>query len=112
MLYLLEFLLPRFLDQTYDHKLITFFHELHHASPGFEGGLRREPGRSPLHPSGKRAYDVRMADLARRYLASGPDPAAHAWLRLSFGQLLARHGGVEAACVPRPRLIPLEDGNG
>src|SRR5262249_54856359 len=41
MLYLITFCLPRFLDQDFDDKFITLFHELYHISPGFEGDLRR-----------------------------------------------------------------------
>src|SRR5206468_1851711 len=45
MLYLVTFCLPRFLDQTFDDKFITLFHELFHISPAFDGDLRRHGGR-------------------------------------------------------------------
>src|SRR5579872_6426246 len=44
MLYLLTFCLPRFLDQPFEEKLITVFHELYHISPVFNGDLRRHSG--------------------------------------------------------------------
>jgi predicted metallopeptidase len=107
MLYLVTFCLPRFLDQTFDEKFITLFHELYHISPHFEGDLRHHDGRNHLHADSKQAYDRHMAQLAREYLASKPDPALHGFLRLNFAQLMHRHKRVEAIVVPRPRLIPV-----
>jgi hypothetical protein len=107
MLYLVAFCLPRFLDQDFDDKFVTLFHELYHISPAFDGDLRRHGGRYALHSHSKRAYDEHMAHLARAYLASRPDPALHAFLRLNFAQLQHRHGSVTAVVVPRPKLIPV-----
>ncbi|MFO0877107.1 MAG: hypothetical protein U0840_07005 [Gemmataceae bacterium] len=109
MLYLVTFCLPRFLDQSFDDKFITLFHELYHISPAFEGDLRRLEGRCSYHSHSKRAYDAHMAVLARSYLASGADPSLHAFLRLDFAQLRHRHGEVIGAVVPRPRLLPILD---
>lgn len=105
MLYLMAFCLPRFLNQDFDDKLITVFHELYHISPAFDGDLRRHAGRCSLHTSSKHRYDELMADLARAYLATGPDPALHAFLRLNFAQLQERHGSVVGVSVPRPRVV-------
>jgi hypothetical protein len=109
MLYLVTFCLPRFLDQDFDDKFITLFHELYHISPHFEGDLRRHDGRYALHSHSKRDYDTHMAHLARAYLASGPDRTLHDFLRLTFAQLQHRHGSVVGVVVPRPRLIPVRD---
>ncbi len=107
MLYLVTFCLPRFLDQGFDEKFITLFHELYHISPGFEGDLRRLGGRCDIHSGSKRAYDAYMAGLARAYLASGADKSLHAFLRLDYAQLAHRHGSVVGIVVPRPRLLPV-----
>jgi hypothetical protein len=107
MLYLVTFCLPRFLDQGFDDKFITLFHELYHISPRFEGDLRRLGGRCAIHSGSKRAYDAQMAALARAYLAGGADKSLHAFLRLDFAQLAHRHGSVVGVVVPRPRLLPL-----
>lgn len=107
MLYVIGFCLPRFLDQSFEDKLITLFHELYHISPRFNGDLRRLGGRYAIHSCSKRGYDDHMAQLVRAYLADGADPALHGFLRLNFAQLQARHGQVEAIMVPRPKLIPL-----
>lgn len=107
MLYVMTFCLPRFLDQDFDNKLITLFHELYHIGPAFDGDLRRHQGRYAIHSHSKRGYDAYMADLARCYLADGADPELHAFLRLNFAQLQRRHGEVVGVVVPRPKLIPL-----
>jgi hypothetical protein len=107
MLYLVTFCLPRFLDQDFDDKFVTLFHELYHISPEFDGDLRRHHGRYDLHSHSKKDYDKHMAGLARDYLATKPDPALYAFLRLNFAQLQHRHGSVAAIVVPRPKLIPL-----
>jgi predicted metallopeptidase len=109
MLYLVTFCLPRFLDQDFDDKFITLFHELYHISPEFEGDLRRHEGRCAYHSHSKRDYDAHMAELARAYLQSGPDRSLYSFLRLNFAQLRHRHGSVVAVVVPRPRLLPLPE---
>jgi hypothetical protein len=107
MMYLMTFCLPRFLEQPFDDKFITIFHELYHIGPAFDGDLRRHEGRYTVHSHSQRCYDAQMAHLAREYLASQPDPALHAFLRLDFSQLARRHGSVVGVVVPRPKLIPL-----
>jgi hypothetical protein len=107
MLYVMTFCLPRFLDQDFDDKFITLFHELYHIGPAFDGDLRRHGGRCAIHSRSKRAYDEHMSHLARGYLSSRPDPSLHAFLRLNFTQLQHRHGQVTAVMVPRPKLIPV-----
>ncbi|MFN4258562.1 MAG: putative metallopeptidase [Gemmataceae bacterium] len=107
MLYLITFCLPRFLDQDFDDKFITLFHELYHISPEFNGDLRRHEGRYSVHSHSQKAYDAYMAQLARAYLSNGCDKALHNFLRLDFAQLQRRHGSVMGAIVPRPKLIPV-----
>jgi predicted metallopeptidase len=107
MLYLVTFCLPRFLDQDFDDKFITLFHELYHISPRFDGDLRRHAGRCSLHTQSKRLYDNHMAHLARMYLSNGAERSLHDFLRLNFAQLRHRHGSVVSVVVPRPRLLPI-----
>ena len=106
-LYLLTFCLPRYLDQDFDQKLVTLFHELYHIGPAFDGDLRRHKGRCAFHTHSKRKYDEHMVEYAREYLAGKPDVNLHGFLRLNFAQLEARHGGVTGIVVPRPKMIPL-----
>jgi hypothetical protein len=107
VLYLMTFCLPRFLDQTFDEKMITVFHELHHISPAFDGDLRRHEGRYCFHTNSQRRLDKEMAGLVREYLATNPDPALFAFLRLSFDQLRARCGPICGVAAPVPKLVPL-----
>ena len=106
-LYLVTFCLPRFLDQNFDDKFITLFHELFHISPAFNGDLRRLGGRYDIHSRSQRAYDQYMAKLAREYLAGKPDADLHAFLRLDFAQLVHRHGSVRGIVVPRPKVLTI-----
>ena len=106
-LYVMTFSLPRFLDQQFDEKFITLFHELYHIGPEFNGDLRRHQGRCQLHTHSQRQYDRHMAGLRANTLAGNPDPNLHGFLRLSFNQLQERHGSVAAVVVPRPKMIPI-----
>jgi Putative phage metallopeptidase len=106
-LYLMTFCLPRYLDQDFDQKMVTLFHELYHISPVFDGDLRRHDGRCQYHTPRQRDYDHGMAQHARAYLAGNHDVSLHRFLRLNFGQLQERHGAVTGIVVPRPKIIPL-----
>jgi hypothetical protein len=106
-LYLMTFCLPRYLDQSFEDKLITVFHELHHIHPEFNGDLRRHAGRCRWHTASKHDYDREMAELARIYLSLQPDPNLMGFLRLTFAELVERHSAVVGIVVPRPKLIPI-----
>jgi hypothetical protein len=107
MLYLLTFCLPRFLDQSFEEKLITVFHELYHISPDFDGDLRRHPGRNTVHSNSKSDYDSAMAAMAKDYLADHPAPEVFEFLRYNYRDLWERHQGIVGAIVPRPKLLPV-----
>lgn len=107
MLYLLTFCLPRFLDQSFEEKLITIFHELYHVSPAFDGDLRRHPGRYAIHSHSKDQYDSRVAELVKGYVKEHPDPAVFGFLRSGYRELWDRHGGIMGVVVPRPKLLPV-----
>jgi predicted metallopeptidase len=108
VLYVMTFCLPRFLNQPFEDKLVTLFHELFHIGPRFDGDLRRHGGRYCVHTHSQRLYDLHAAKLARAYLATNPDPELHAFLRLSFPQLRRRHGEVVGVVVPRPKMVPVQ----
>ncbi|MBA4187605.1 MAG: hypothetical protein C0467_06255 [Planctomycetaceae bacterium] len=107
MLYLLTFCLPRFLDQTFEEKLITVFHELYHVNPSFDGDLRRHPGRYTVHSHSKDRYDRDMAELVKGYLADHPCPEVYEFLQASYRELWDQHGGIVGVVVPRPKLLPV-----
>jgi hypothetical protein len=106
-LYLMTFCLPRFLDQSFDQKMVTLFHELNHIGPAFDGDLRRHNGRYHFHSPRQCKFDEEAARCARAYLEGRPDPTLHAFLRLSFAELQQRHGAIVGVVVPRPKIIPL-----
>jgi len=107
MLYILTFCLPRFLDQPFEEKLITVFHELFHVSPEFDGDLRRHPGRYAVHSHSKDRYDSHMGELVKEYLADHPAPETFAFLRAGYREMWDRHGGIVGVVVPRPKLLPV-----
>jgi hypothetical protein len=107
ILYIMTFCLPRFLNQGFDQKFITLFHELFHIGPNFDGDLRRHHGRYQVHTHSKKHYDEQMARFAREYLNGPIDPDLHAFLRLNFAQLREKHGEVVGFVAPRPKLLPM-----
>lgn len=109
MLYLVTFCMPRYLDQPFEEKLITLFHELHHISPAFDGDLRRQQGRFSLHSHRKKEYDSRMVSLARDYLRRSPNSSLYRFLRLDCSQLQHQLGPVIAWRVPYPHLVPIQE---
>ena len=106
-LYLVTFSLPRFLDQSFEDKLVTVFHELFHISPACDGDLRRLPGRYEVHSHSKDAYDAHMLTLVRAYLTDHPRPAVYEPFRFRTADVLNRHGRIVGVVVPRPKLVPL-----
>lgn len=109
MLYILTFYLPRFLDQTFEEKMITVFHELYHISPRFDGDIRRMDGRYHVHTGSQKEYDRHMEIFAQRYLQQRPPVELYGFLRLRFAALQRAYGGVVGVQVPIPKLIPLPD---
>jgi hypothetical protein len=107
MLYLLTFCLPRFLDQPYEEKLITVFHELYHISPAFDGDLRRHSGRYAVHSHSKAGYDSHMSELVKEYLADHPEPGIFSFLNRGSRELWDRNGGITGSVIPRPKLLPV-----
>jgi predicted metallopeptidase len=108
LLYIITFVMPRFLNQTFEQKLVTIFHELWHIAPAFNGDLRRHQGRCTIHTSSKKRYDARMKELSEAYLAKTDFGEGLAFLRESCEQLHARHGGVRGYWLPMPKLALAE----
>jgi hypothetical protein len=108
MLYLLSFYLPRFLNQTFRHKLTTVVHELWHVSPRFDGDLRRFGGRCYAHTGSQKRYDAHVERLADRWLSREPPAAVYDFLRYDFQELVQRHGRIYGTKIRTPKLIPLD----
>ena len=110
MLYLVTFCLPRFLDQTYDEKLLTIFHELHHIGTDFNGDIRRYPGRYQVHSRSKEAYDAELTGWIAAYAASHPQPDVLNVLHYRTTDLKANYGRIVGVKVPRPKMVPIGAG--
>jgi hypothetical protein len=108
MLYILEFYLPRFLDQPLGEKLTTVVHELWHISPEFNGDVRRHKGRCYVHGASQKQYDDRVRRLVRRWLAAAPDLPSFPFLHHDFHGLVRRFGRIHGLRIPAPKLIPLD----
>ncbi len=102
VLYIIYFMLPRFLHMTLREKLETVVHELYHISPDFNGDLRRFKGRSVLHGSSK-AYDAKVRELTDRFLDSPHDPEVYAFLQNR--QFLPEKLRAKHIPEPRPKLL-------
>lgn len=109
MLYILTFYLPRFLNLSFEEKLITVFHELYHISPAFDGDIRRFSGSCYVHTGSQKAYDRQMSMFAREYLSMNPPVQLMNFLRYSFSELQATHGTVMGIRIAIPRLIRIDE---
>lgn len=108
MLYILTFYLPRFLNLSFDEKLVTVFHELYHISPAFDGDIRRFAGACYMHTGSQADYDRQMAVHAKEYLKQLPQERYPEYLRYDFAGLRRRFGEVVGLRLAVPRLIALD----
>lgn len=106
-LYILTFLLPRFLNLSFEEKLITVFHELYHINPGFNGDIRRFSGSCYMHTGSQKSYDRQMDVFAQQYLRMGAPQELYRFLTLSFSELQVTFGEVVGLRIAIPRLIPM-----
>lgn len=108
MMYILRLYLPRFMQESFQEKLVTIFHELWHISPDFNGDLRRHEGRCYLHTHSQQQYDVSMAQLVAKWLQLSPSPSLYAFLQYDFNELQQRFGRIYGVKIAHPKLIPLK----
>ena len=104
MLYVIYFLVPRFLELSFREKLITIFHELYHVSPACDGDIRRFPGRNYAHGSSTKNYNLLMGKLVDSYLELLPDRSALAFLEGDLPALRSRHKAIVARRLQAPRI--------
>ena len=107
-LYILTFFLPRFLNLSFEEKLITVFHELYHISPQFDGDIRRFSGACYMHTGSQKGYDRQMAVFANEYLQMQAPEELVRFLRFNFADLQAHCGQVIGLRITIPRLIPMD----
>ena len=104
MLYVIYFLIPRFLELSFREKMITIFHELYHISPACDGDIRRFPGRNYAHGSSTKSYNLLMGQLVDRYLETIPDHFALNFLEGNLAALRSRHSAIVARRLQAPRI--------
>jgi predicted metallopeptidase len=104
VLYVIYFLVPRFLELPFREKLITIFHELYHISPACDGDIRRFPGRNYAHGSSTRSYNLLMGQLVDTYLERLEDRSPLAFLQGNLTELRSRHRAIVARRLQAPRI--------
>lgn len=104
MLYVIYFLVPRFLELPLREKLITIFHELYHISPACDGDIRRFPGRNYAHGSSTKSYNLLMGKLADAYLEMIPERSALDFLEGDLASLRSRHKAIVGRRLQAPRI--------
>jgi len=104
ILYVVYFLVPRFLELPFREKLITVFHELYHISPACDGDIRRFPGRNYAHGSSTKSYNALMGMLVDAYLERLPELSRPSFLEGNLAALRERHGAIVARRLQAPRI--------
>jgi hypothetical protein len=104
MLYVVYFLVPRFLELSFREKLITVFHELYHISPACDGDIRRFPGQNYAHGSSTKTYNTLMGVLVDTYLERLPELSRLSFLEGNLAALRERHGAIVARRLQAPRI--------
>jgi len=104
ILYIIYFMIPRFLDRPLRDKLITVFHELYHISPDFDGDIRRFPGRNFAHGGSTKKYNRLMERFVDEYLQLPFRNEVPAFLEHGMSELKERHRAGVGRKLPMPKI--------
>jgi hypothetical protein len=104
MLYVVYFLVPRFLNLPFREKLITLFHELFHISAEFNGDIRRFPGKNYAHGSSARKYNAYMGKLVDAYLGKLTDNGMLSFLEGDMEEIRGRFKAIVGRKMAAPRI--------
>lgn len=105
MLYVVYFLIPRFLNLSFREKLITLFHELFHISPEFNGDIRRFPGKNYAHGSSTKRYNAHMARLVDAFLEKHEPGSLTAFLDGDMESIRKRYKTIVGRKMAAPRIV-------
>ena len=105
MLYVVYFLIPRFLNLPFREKLVTLFHELYHISPEFNGDIRRFPGKNYAHGSSTKRYNAYMARLVDAYLEKYEPGSLTAFLEGDMAAIRERYKTIVGRKMAAPRIV-------
>lgn len=103
ILYVVDFILPRFANLDFETKVTTVFHELYHISPSFDGDIRRFPGKNFAHGHSRKRYNEIVQVFADQYMALPGSEECLAFLRQSFQELVDTHDRVVGRSIRLPR---------
>jgi len=92
-LYLIKFYLPRFHNLSFEDKVSTILHELHHIDPKFNGRFRNFGGRHWAHGPSQNSFE-RMYESLKRDIMGNPGRFCELFLHCRFSTLLKRFGDV------------------
>jgi predicted metallopeptidase len=104
MLYIIYFLVPRFLNLPLREKLITVFHELYHVSPAFDGDIRRFPGKNYAHGSSRKKFNVLMAELVESFLGTTENLKTVEFLEGDMEAIRSRYCALVGRRLAAPKL--------
>lgn len=104
ILYVIYFMIPRFLDRPLRDKLITIFHELYHVSPLFDGDIRRFPGRNFAHGGSTKKYNRLMEGFVDEYLRLQGSGSLTAFLEVGMAELRAKHRAIVGRKMVMPKI--------
>ena len=104
ILYLIYFLVPRFLDLPLGEKLVTVCHELYHISPAFDGDLRRFPGRNYAHGSSRKRYNELVSGIVDEYLHERDEDVLPPIFSRDMAGLRREFTAIVGRKMPAPRL--------
>lgn len=104
ILYIIYFLVPRFLNLTLREKLVTVFHELYHISVDFDGDIRRFPGRNFAHGGSRKRYNKLMESLVDRYLQGKEHLESFGFLDVDMAALRSKYQTIVARKYPAPKI--------
>ncbi len=104
MLYVVYFLVPRFLNLSPREKLITIFHELYHISPRFDGDIRRFPGKNYAHGSSRKNYNTLVAGMVDDWLKKLNGIALPDFLQEDMESIRAKYRVIVGRKLAAPRI--------
>ena len=112
ILYALYFMLPRYLNYgTFENRLATVLHELHHISPLFNGDIRRFEGKNYAHGNSREKYDKLMNIYTEEYIKSTRYPKLSEFLKYKYPELRRKYGAIYGDMVRIPRSKPVRSSN-
>lgn len=104
VLYVIYFMIPRFLDRPLRDKLVTIFHELYHISPHFDGDIRRFPGRNFAHGGSTKKYNRLMERFADEYVQMSCSNGLTAFLEHGLSEMREKHKAVVGRKMIMPKM--------